>query len=325
MRPDPGSAAEAWGVINPGGARGPDGHFYLFPRRVAVGNYSRVGRARVVFDDNGAPAGALRLANTLEPSEPYELGPERCGGIEDPRVTFVSPLGLFVMTYTAYRPPVHPRVAMAVSKDLITWTRLGPIEYARENGLQDLNVCDNKNAVVFPEAVRAPTGQSSIAILHRPAYGIECSPSVWISYVPLERAKADIRLLARVEGSRMLMSPHQEWEHLKIGAGAPPVRLAAGWLLAYHGVSGTLTATIRDVRYCVGIAILDLGEPTKVLYRTTRPILEPVECYETRGVVANVVFPTAVDRRADDRVDLYYGAADNLIAAASVTVRQASG
>jgi predicted GH43/DUF377 family glycosyl hydrolase len=325
MRPDPADAAEAWGVFNPGGTRGPDGHFYLFPRRVAVGNYSRVGRARVLFDDKGSPVGALRLDDTLEPCEPYELAPERCGGVEDSRVSFVRPLGLFVMTYTAYRPPLHPRVAMAVSEDLAAWTRLGPIEYAYEDPLQDLNVCDNKNAVVLPDAVRGPTGESSIAILHRPTYGVECSKSVWISYVPLDRAKADIRALTRVAGSRVLMSPREEWEQLKIGAGAPPVRLECGWLLLYHGVSGTLTATTRDVRYCVGVAILDLDDPTRVVYRSTRPILEPVEGYETHGVVANVVFPTAADFRADDRVDVYYGAADNVIAAASITIRQTSG
>src|SRR5919198_1461854 len=110
MEPDRENPCEAWGVLNPGGARGPDGEYYLFPRVVAEGNYSRIGRARVIFDANGDPSGAERLGYALEPHEPYEVSKRLGGGVEDPRVAYVEPLRLYVMTYTAFTPH-HPRMA----------------------------------------------------------------------------------------------------------------------------------------------------------------------------------------------------------------------
>ena len=66
---------EVEGVLNPAGVRGPDGQFYLFPRLVAKGNYSRIGIARVKFNEAGDPAGVERLGIALEPEADYELRP----------------------------------------------------------------------------------------------------------------------------------------------------------------------------------------------------------------------------------------------------------
>src|SRR5689334_22270271 len=78
MQPQAGNPREAWGTFNPAGARGADGAYYLFPRLVAEGNYSRIGRARVVCDAAGRPVGVERLGVVLEPQEPYEVN--RLGG-----------------------------------------------------------------------------------------------------------------------------------------------------------------------------------------------------------------------------------------------------
>jgi predicted GH43/DUF377 family glycosyl hydrolase len=72
----------------------------------------------------------------------------------------------------------------------------------------------------------------------------------------------------------------------------------------------------------MGIAVLDIARPARVLYRTPEPILQPQEPYELSGLVSNVVFPTATDVRADNRLDIYYGAADRVIAVARVTLPQ---
>ena len=92
MEPEPGNPHEVEGVLNPAAARGPDGDLYLFPRLVAKGNYSRIGIARVRFNEAGDPAGVERLGIALEPEADYELRPDGGGGCEDPRVTFVEPL-----------------------------------------------------------------------------------------------------------------------------------------------------------------------------------------------------------------------------------------
>ena len=77
MEPEPGNPLEVEGVLNPAGVRGPDGQFYLFPRLVAKGNYSRIGIARVKFNEAGDPAGVERLGIALEPEADYELRPGR--------------------------------------------------------------------------------------------------------------------------------------------------------------------------------------------------------------------------------------------------------
>src|ERR1043165_694031 len=123
MSPEPGNPLEVEGTLNPGAARGPDGHLYLFPRLVAKGNYSRIGIARVRFDDKGDPVGVERLGIALEPAADYELRPGGGGGCEDPRITFVEPLQQYVMTYTAFSPH-GPRIALALSKDLFHWDRV---------------------------------------------------------------------------------------------------------------------------------------------------------------------------------------------------------
>src|ERR1700728_4554617 len=120
MEPEPGNPLEAEGVLNPAAIRGPDGELYLFPRLVARGNYSRIGIARVKFDHAGDPCGVERLGIALEPEADYEQRTGGSGGCEDPRVTFVEPLGHYVMTYTAYSPH-GPRIALAVSEDLFQW------------------------------------------------------------------------------------------------------------------------------------------------------------------------------------------------------------
>ena len=100
MEPEPGNPLEVEGVLNPAGVRGPDGQFYLFPRLVAKGNYSRIGIARVKFNDVGDPSGVERLGIALEPEADYERRADGSGGCEDPRITFGEDLKRYVMTYT---------------------------------------------------------------------------------------------------------------------------------------------------------------------------------------------------------------------------------
>jgi predicted GH43/DUF377 family glycosyl hydrolase len=331
MRPLPGRPHEAWGVLNPGGVRGADETFHLFPRLIAEGNYSRIGHARVRFDA-GTPVGVDRLGIALEPHEPYEFNAGG-GGVEDPRVVYVPRLGRYVMTYTAF-VPYEPRVAVAVSSDLATWQRLGCVRFeVTENG-RDLNICGNKDAAFFPDVVADPEGVPSFAILHRPTTrvhfrlhhdgtkvvdppsGDETQENIWISYIAVSAVLADIANLTAVRRHERVMAPEQPWETKKVGTGAPPVRLDYGWVLLYHAVS----APNGHPRYCMGAAVLDAERPSRVLYRSPSPILEPQEAYERTGLVNEVVFPSATDRRADGRLVVYYGAADHVIAAARITL-----
>jgi predicted GH43/DUF377 family glycosyl hydrolase len=304
---------------------------------VAEGNYSRIGMARVLFDRQGEPGGVERMGYVLEPQERYERSMRTHGGVEDPRITFVEPLGLWVMVYTAVSS-MGPRVALAVSRDLFEWHRLGLLRYQKTCAVS-FNQYGNKDGMFFPDVVLDPKGTPALAILHRPTYMVhqpdgtvmlevpcdveDSRESIWIAYISLEKAQEDIRKLVHVYGNEMLACPVEEWESLKIGGGTPPVRIPGGWLTYYHGVCGRISvdpAVTKEVYYSAGALVLDLERPTKILYRSREPVLTPERDTEQHGIVPNVVFPTAVDMREEGELDVYYGMADSSIGVARTRI-----
>ncbi len=112
------------------------------------------------------------------------------------------------------------------------------------------------------------------------------------------------------------------WESLKIGAGAAPIETSEGWLLFYHGVTGTCNGYV----YSIGGAILDIDHPSVVKYRCETFLLTPETWYEERGFVPNVTFPCAALCDADTgRIAIYYGAADTYVGLAFTTVDEVVG
>jgi predicted GH43/DUF377 family glycosyl hydrolase len=332
MEPQPGNPQEVEGVLNPAAARGPDGELYLFPRLVARGNYSRIGIARVRFDQAGDPAGVERLGIALEPEADYELRPGG-GGCEDPRITFVEPLQRFLMTYTALSPQ-GPRIASATSVDLFHWQRQGLATFGNYQGV-DMGDVDNKDASFFPVAIPNRSGHPDLAMLHRPLFPgtrpeeTACGPaprdvdldreSIWISYCPIPSDGPEPYRLGPFASHHRLATPVSSWERLKIGGGTPPVMTRLGWLIVYHGVSEGDSAA-HELCYSAGVMMLSKNHPRVISYRSAEPVLTPTLSQERSGAVANVVFPTGIDRRDDlgmpDRFDVYYGMADNRIGVA---------
>ena len=341
MEPEPGNPLEAEGVLNPAAARGPDGQLYLFPRLVARGNYSRIGIARVRFNEAGDPTGVERLGIALEPEADYERRRDGSGGCEDPRITFVEPLRRYVMTYTALSPE-GPRIALAISEDLFRWQRLGLATF-RPYGDIEFDGVNNKDASICPVGIPDPSGQLAMAIFHRPLFPgtcpdeTACEPacrmvdlrreSIWISYCSTSMANCGPYNLCHFGSHHRLAAPVAPWERLKIGGGTPPVLSRHGWLVVYHGVSETAEPSAdgkRNLRYSAGVMVLSEEHPHLIRYRSAEPVLTPELPQERRGIVANVVFPTGIDRRDDlgspDRFDVYYGMADNRIGVARLDV-----
>lgn len=234
----------------------------------------------------------------LAPSEEYEKY-----GIEDPRLVKIDQeiyLSYVVLSnYVSQRPSAS--TALATTNDFINYTRLGIITSKGS---------DNKDVVLFPENVYQQlsdgTGNLKYLFLHRPStwvgskYGVH-RPSIWIG---------EGGSLTNFEKHTLLIKPEQQWEMLKVGAGPPPIKTKEGWLLIYHGVDS-------DHVYAAGAALLDLKDPTKVIARTKKPVLEPNEPYEKNGDVNNVVFPTAA-YVMDEKLFVYYGAADKVCCLATV-------
>ncbi len=336
MEPEPGNPMEVEGVLNPAAVRGPDSELYLFPRMVAKGNYSRIGIARVQFNEAGDPVGVERLGIALEPEADYERRPDGSGGCEDPRVTFVEPLHRYIMSYTAFSPQ-GPRIALAESQDLFHWKRLGLATYAHWHGIELGNV-DDKDASLFPVAIPNSSGKMELGMLHRPLFPgtrpeeTACHPttrevdldreSIWISYCPPVLKGREPDRLGQFTSHHRLATPVSPWERLKIGAGTPPVLTKHGWMIVYHGVSeaASTDGNGHHLCYSAGVMVLSRQHPRVVRYRSVEPVLTPVLPQERDGIVANVVFPTGIDRRDDletpDRFDVYYGMADNRIGVA---------
>ena len=116
---------------------------------------------------------------------------------------------------------------------------------------------------------------------------------------------------------RFVMSPVENWEATKVGAGPTPIETDEGWLLIYHGVINTCNGYV----YRIGAALLDIDEPWKVKYRGKDYLLAPHELYECVGDVPNVTFPCAtLTDAATGRIAMYYGCADTVTGLAFTTV-----
>jgi predicted GH43/DUF377 family glycosyl hydrolase len=335
MEPEPGNPLEIEGVLNPAAVRGPDGHLYLFPRLVAQGNYSRIGIARVTFNQDGDPSGVERLGIALEPEADYERRPGG-GGCEDPRITFVEPLQRYVMTYTAHSAN-GPRIALAISEDVFHWQRLGLATFAAYRGIDFVRV-DNKDASLFPVAIPNHAGKLQMGLLHRPLFpgtrpeemvGKRSAQvvdlpheSIWISYCPMPPPGRTPARLGVFNSHHRLAAPVASWERLKIGGGTPPVLTRHGWLILYHGVEQLAEPGVDgpQLRYSAGMMVLAKEHPHEIRYRSPQPVLSPMLPQERRGTIAEIVFPTGIDRRDDlgapDRFDVYYGMGDNRIGVA---------
>ena len=340
MTPEVGNEMEVEGVLNPAVTRGPDGALYIFPRLVGKNNYSRIGIARVKFNDDGEPFEVERLGIALEPEAEYEKRPNGGGGCEDPRIAYVQAVEHYIMTYTAYGPH-GPRIAMARSKDLFNWERMGLVCFTHYKPI-DFNNVDDKDASFFPIELPSPHNHISIAMLHRPLFPDTIpeetiklgagrpidkhKESIWISYFNLKQGKYTSLKNAKFTSHYCLAHPEYPWENLKIGGGAPPILTKHGWLLIYHGVKKHKSCTNEEPKYTysAGIMILSEKEPQKILYRSPEPILTPELDAETIGTVGNVVFPTGTDRRDDigqpNRIDVYYGMADNRTGVAKMEI-----
>ena len=268
--------------------------------------------------DGGVPVGVRRAGVVLAAEEGWEHVGGR-GGLEDPRATWVDRLGLYVLTYVAVGP-YGARPALAVSADFRMWRRMGPLHFAYDPELaHDLNMFPNKDVVMFPQPVRAPDGSPAFGFLHRPMWephlgvprGVEDTRhSIWASFVPVEAVDRDLRALVSLGQHRQVAQPRYPFEQFKIGSGPPPVRVPDGWLLIHHGVSAhEIDAPVPRLDYAAGAMVLDADDVTRVLARTSEPLLAPQTPDEKAGVDRHICFPSAI-AQIDGTSYVFYGVAD---------------
>jgi beta-1,2-mannobiose phosphorylase / 1,2-beta-oligomannan phosphorylase len=180
---------------------------------------------------------------------------------------------------------------------------------------------DDKDASFFPVAIPNPSGHPELALLHRPLFPgtrpeetvclnaqRDCDidhESIWISYCQVDPQGSGESIsrfhFGKFTSHHRLATPVSPWERLKIGAGTPPILTRHGWLILYHGVSEVDESKNGEHHLCYsgGVMVLSREHPQVVLYRSVQPVLTPLLPQERQGTIANVVFPTGIDRRDD--------------------------
>lgn len=213
-------------------------------------------------------------------------------GLEDPRIVWLEEQKQFAVTYVSFSEG-GPVVSLAITKNFKTFARLGA-----------LLPPEDKDACLFPRRFNG-----RFALIHRPI--VRGEAHMWISFSPDLKHWGDHRPLIKTR--------HAYWDGNRVGLACQPIETPQGWLLFYHGVRNTTAGAI----YRVGLALLDLNSPWKVLRRGDEWILGPSAFYERIGDVSDVVFPNgAVVQKETNEIHMYYGAADSTIAVATAKLSE---
>jgi beta-1,4-mannooligosaccharide/beta-1,4-mannosyl-N-acetylglucosamine phosphorylase len=161
----------------------------------------------------------------------------------------------------------------------------------------------NRNAVLFPGKING-----LYARLERPVDD-KGRGYIWVSYSPD---------LIYWGNSMPIDVPRMLWNENKVGAGAPPIKTEHGWLEIYHGTQNTASTE----NYFLGVALLDLEDPSKIIGTPRKFILAAEEPYECMGQTPNVVFTSGAVEMQDGTLNVYYGGADTRVCVAQSTVQE---
>lgn len=311
------------GVLNPGVIQEAN-TVHVFYRAVSFNNYSTIGYCKmegpsIIVTRNEAPI--------IVPEFDYESH-----GVEDPRIVKIE--DTYYLSYTAF-DGINALGALATSTDLIHWEKKGIIvpqltydefnaltnqdnilneKYSRFNNQNHLQANTEKEVLLWDK---------NLIFFPRKINGKFCF---------LHRIKPDIQILVSVESitditegfwhkyflnfeENVLMKPKYDHEASYLGGGCPPIETSDGWLLIYHGVKDTINGYV----YSACAALLDLEHPNIEIARLPYPLFEPNRIWEIKGEVNNVCFPSGT-ALFDDELYIYYGAADERIAYASVSI-----
>ena len=228
----------------------------------------------------------------------YTSGGDSNGGCEDPRATLID--DTIYVTFTAFDGWASVRVAM-------TSIALSDFKKQRWNWKKAVLISPpgemNKNWVVFPEKIGG-----KFAIVH------SFYPNILIDYFDS---------LDELDGETFINSNNTRpidysrgWDSWFRGIGPAPLKTQEGWLIFYHAMDHK-----NPNKYQLGAMLLDLEDPTKILYRTDRPILVPEKHYENEGHKWGVIYACGAVIK-DGQIFLYYGGADKFVCVATKDLQQ---
>lgn len=309
IKPQKESYWQAEGTFNPAAVKIND-NTHIFYRAVGRDGVSRVGHAStkngIDVDESSPypvyqPTVGFDLPSSEEEWAPREYNPAfytsggGWGGCEDPRTVKIG--DRIYMTYVAFGGWNSVRIALtSISADDLEknrWNWSKPVFLSPPGQM-------NKNWLLFPEKING-----KYAILH------SITPKILIDYVD------DFNCFRK--GFCVRSNPPEGgregfWDNWVRGAGAPPIKTAEGWLLLYHAMDKN-----DPGKYKIGAMILDKNKPTKILYRSPSPILDPSMPYENDGKPGVVYASGAVVK--DDILFVYYGGGDKVVCVATTPLK----
>ena len=175
---------------------------------------------------------------------------------------------------------------------------------------------DNRNMVLFPEKI-----DGFFYRLERPF------PSYTRSYFDMWCSKSpDLKFWG--ESELVLDVENVPFANEKIGPAAPPVKTDKGWLTVFHSVDTDVENRGKNgwepkwpKRYCAGIMLLDLKDPTKIVGISKVPLIAPELPFESEeGFRQNAIFPGGMILEDNGEVKIYYGSADTVECVATANV-----
>ena len=240
----------------------------------------------------------LRVNNNPTPDFPYWSGGVygSWGGCEDPRIVKID--NMLYMTYTGFNgvdPPCIGFTSISVDDFLNRkWDKWQKsILISPKNQM-------HKNWVIFPEKING-----KYAILH------SITPNIQVEYLDNLEFKEN----PNIKSYYKQVKNKDSWDTIIKGAGTTPMKIDDGWLVFYHAISA------KDPgKYRIGAMILDYKDPTKILYKSTFPIIEPDRIYENSGCSCGIVYTCGATIKGDDLI-LYYGGADTVVCVASCNLK----
>ena len=316
IEPRPHLAWESKATFNPGAVE-VGGRIHLLYRAIGDQDISVVGHAAsydglTIHERSNEPAyvpelipdAKARISKKDPGSGVYVSGGGWWGGSEDPRATYIAEDSKVYMLYVAFDGWSPPRVALTsidvgnfLAKRWDTWSpakliSMPPEELARDPRFRDVV---DKNACLLPEKI-----DGKYVIFHR------VYPDILVDFVDNLDFENEY-----LKGEHKISPRPGYWDSRKVGAGAPPIRTSEGWLLIYQAIGNQ-----DPGRYKIGAMLLDLKDPTKVLYRSNEPVLSPEEWYENSGWKSGVVYPCGAVAK-DGTLFVYYGGADSVVCVAT--------
>jgi predicted GH43/DUF377 family glycosyl hydrolase len=181
-------------------------------------------------------------------------------GCEDPRITYIN--NRYWLSYTAF-DGITARSALASSTNLVNWQKHSLIfPHLTHPRREQLPSEWHKSAAIFPEKC----GGKYLLF-----FG---DNHIW-------SARSDDLINWQTNPTPVLNPRKGFFDSAYIEMGPTPIKTDKGWLILYHGVD----KFTQDRTYRLGAALVSIDNPKKVIWRCSKPILEPREDYESTGLV----------------------------------------